>query len=147
MRLRAACALLPGLLFACGMPVTMGDAGTDAAPPTYAQVQTIFTQSCAIGGSSCHSSSGLRGGLDLSAGNSYAQLVGVDSVAINMKRITAGNPDQSFLWHKIANTFSSLAQCRGADCGAAMPMVAGSMLSADQLALIRAWIVAGARGP
>jgi len=70
--------------------------------PTFDEIQTtVFTPSCA----SCHSGANLPAGLDLSAGNSFAMLVGVaSSQDPNIQRVNPGNPDLSYLIRKLENT-------------------------------------------
>lgn len=88
----------------------------------------------------CHGAAGaaFAGDLDLSsAGTAYAALVGVGPHAPGCgTRVTAGSPDASFLVAKLEGTQDPLT------CGATMP--SGSMLPPDQIALVRAWIAAGA---
>lgn len=127
-----------------------GDAGPDVGVVGYERIQTIYNRSCASF-SSCHNSTGMRGDLDLSEGNSYADSVRVESIqATGMNIIEPGDPERSFLVHKIQNTMSSLPVCamgRPLMCGTRMPMVGGAPLSDEEIAVFRAWIAQGARGP
>jgi hypothetical protein len=76
-------------------------------------VQPIFTTSCAK--SNCHGNGGvIQKGLDLSAGDAYDNTVNVPTrgdtsvspywSCMHINRVQPGNPDQSFLWHKITHT-------------------------------------------
>jgi len=112
-----------------------------AAPPAYREVQAIYTTSCAIG-RSCHGTMGVQP--VLVEGMSHAATVNVNATQIAMPLIAPGNPDNSYLWHKINGTMRSLPQCSMRDCGARMPMVGGTALSDAQLDTIRRWILAGA---
>jgi hypothetical protein len=115
------------------VPVT--GSGIPAAPTTsYGNdIQPIFTTSCAVTG--CHVTRSPSGGLDLSAGQSYTNLVGVTSFGYAPAlRVAPGDPSASVLYNKVTNTGMF---------GAAMP--AGSNgLNSTQANLIRSWILEGA---
>ena len=110
---------------------------TAVAGPTLDEIQAaVFGPEC----SGCHSgptSNSLPSGMNLSnADASFNALVGVPSIqepALN--RVTAGDPDNSYLVHKIEGTAST---------GARMP--AGSAPPLDQAEIddIREWITNGA---
>jgi hypothetical protein len=107
--------------------------------PTQATLQqiqdAIFTPRCAIG--TCHDSGSAAQNLDLSAGASYSQLVNVPSVdAAGVFRVDPGKPDDSFLVIKVQGPPPPGE-------GSQMPL-AGPLLSADQIQLIRNWILEGA---
>lgn len=99
---------------------------------------SILEPACAT--PACHGAAGaaFSGDLDLSsAATAYAAMVAVAAHASGCgTRIAAGNPDGSFLVAKLEGTQNPTM------CGEAMPV--GSMLPADQIALVRAWIAAGA---
>src|SRR3989337_2505071 len=60
-------------------------------------IQPIFDRSC-----SCHLGGGAPKGLDLSAGNSYGNLVNVPSVELpSLDRVEPTDPDSSYLVWKI----------------------------------------------
>ena len=107
--------------------------------PTLASIQQeIFDVSCAS--PTCHG--GGAGGLVLTKGNSYAQLVNVRSQndgAHNPKfyRVQPNSPDSSFLYIKITNPNS-------ANQGTLMPKTGGK-LSQDKIDAIRIWITNGAQ--
>lgn len=93
----------------------------------------VFTPTCAT--ATCHSGGAPDGGLDLSAGNSYANLINVPSVAANangLDRVEPGQPDNSFLIHKLENT------------GNVGVMPPGNMLPQADIDVIRLWITNGA---
>ncbi len=90
------------------------------AAPTLTQLQTtIFTASC-IG---CHSAGG-SAGMNLTAGNSYANLVNVPATTLPGMRVVPGSPSTSALVTQLASGHRSV--------------------SAANQSLISAWITAGA---
>jgi hypothetical protein len=125
-------------LVACGKPTA-----TVTVQPTLSDIQAkIFTPTCAT--SSCHSGDGvaLSDNLDLSAGNSYANLVGVPAQyqGVTLDRVKAGDPMNSFLYIKVANpeTLNTTMY------GLAMPN-GGTPLSSQAVQAISDWITAGAQ--
>jgi hypothetical protein len=103
--------------------------------------RSIFDVQCLSAG--CHNSINQANALVLEAGQSYANLVNV--VAFNatarqagLRRVLPGSPEQSFLLIKLT------APGPGQD--ARMPLGA-SPLSADEIGLIREWIISGAPPP
>lgn len=80
----------------------------------------------------CH---GASGGLSLSS--AYTKILGVESSVRGMDYIEPGDLRNSYLWHKIQGTHSSVG-----GRGASMPF-GGSMSSADELK-IETWILEGA---
>lgn len=109
------------LLLACADPA-----------PTLAAVQTeVFDASCAF--SSCHGSG--AGGLDLTAAASHAALVDVESEAAPGEfRVVAGDSAASYLVKKCGSEAGIV--------GEPMPNLDG--LDAERLAMLSAWIDAGA---
>jgi hypothetical protein len=109
------------------------------ATATFATLQRrVFTASCAT--ASCHGAGG-AGGLTLTAGASYASLVGVPATNpvardAGLLRVVPGDPDASFLLRKLQ------AALRPGE-GAPMPFV-GSALPPASIDLVRRWIAAGA---
>jgi hypothetical protein len=109
------------------------------AAATFATIQRkVFTPACTA--PSCHGGGG-AGGLVLSAGAAYGDLVGVAASnpaahAAGLLRVAPGDPDRSFLLRKLAGTL-------GAGEGAPMPF-GGSHLPAGSIDLVRRWIAAGA---
>ncbi|MBX3027905.1 hypothetical protein KF840_23675 [bacterium] len=113
---------------------------TDTPLATLERIQaTIFSPRCAI--PTCHDTTVASGDLILTdAATSYAALVGVEpsidaARLAGMLRVDPGHPDNSFLLSKLAGP--PLGQ------GSRMPLT-GDPLSAADMALIRAWISAGA---
>ncbi len=103
---------------------------------TLADVQIqVFSPSCAL--SNCHIGAGAQLGLDLSAGASAGNLVGVPSAEVpGLLRVEPGNAVDSYLYMKLAADPRILGD----------PMPAeGGPLSAGQLNLIETWIDQGAQ--
>jgi len=107
---------------------------------TFATIQQkVFDATCAT--PTCHGSAAAAGGLNLSAGSAYGNLVGVTAAnpaaaAAGTLRVAPGDPDRSFLLQKL------LGQLAAGD-GSRMPLV-GTPVSPANLDLIRRWIAAGA---
>jgi hypothetical protein len=89
------------------------------------QIQPIWNSRC----TSCHSGSFPAGGLNLSSGFSYSQLVDVISPNYGVWRVRRGRPDSSVLFHKIINTRIY---------GGRMPP--SGKLSESEIMLIEKWI-------
>lgn len=105
--------------------------------PQFAEVQAIFTRSCAI--PDCHRGGledGPPEGLDLSEGKSYGNLVGVKAGEIDLLRVAPGKPDVSYLYRKITPG-AEIAWHR-------MPLDRPELPAAERQ-LIRDWIAAGAK--
>ena len=102
------------------------------------QVQPILTDRCAFGG--CHASTSPAAGQSLAEGLAYVSLVNLPSQELpSMDRVEPGDPDQSYLVHKIQGTHLAVG-------GSGLRMPRGQEpLSEDQINLIRAWIEQGAR--
>lgn len=110
--------------------------------------EKILNVSCALSG--CHASTAdpsfAQHGLVLAAGKSYAGLVGVMSknaaaAALGIKRVSAKDPNNSFLIHKIsceAGHHSSTA-----NFGAHMPL-GGNYLTQGEVDFITKWVANGA---
>ena len=107
------------------------DNGGGEPAVTLAQLTAdIFTPNCA----NCHAGGSPSGGLNLSAAVIAANTIDVDSVRDpNIKRVVPGDPDASLLYLKVS----------GSSAGGQMPL-GGAALSADEIAMIRDWIAAGA---
>jgi mono/diheme cytochrome c family protein len=110
---------------------------TVVAPKLSSIQQEIFDANC--NAPSCHGS-GMKGGLSLTAGNSYRQLIGVAG-AFDKKNIPAilrvkpGTPDSSLLFIKITSPDTSE--------GELMPK-GNDRLSQNKIDAIRQWILDGA---
>ncbi|WP_096328467.1 Ig-like domain-containing protein [Nannocystis exedens] len=114
-------------------PTVSSDPTTGDPPPADCDyptsIQPIFSASCG-----CHLSNMPPKGLVLSEGQSFAALVGVDSMGQpGTPYVDPGNPAGSWLVTKIKPM---------PPVGLQMPE--GGMLAADQIALIETWIAAGA---
>lgn len=114
-----------------GRPVQSTDNSTLTA--TFDSIQQhVFTPIC----TTCHTGATAPLGLRLDEGVSYAMLVNVASVEDpTHKRIDPGNPDASYLVHKIEGT---------ASVGGRMPL-GGAPLPPETIAVIRQWITEGAQ--
>jgi len=125
---------------ACGGSTATDDAGANdtTLEATLSSIQeNIFTPSCASSG--CHSNTSASAGLSLAEGESFDALVGVASTeAATLNRVTAGDPDASYLIHKLEGT-----QVGVGGSGSRMP-ASGSFLSDEEVQVIRDWITAGA---
>ena len=135
----AVAAMTIAISLACagdGTGVDNGSNGGDT--PTFAaDVQPIFTASCAFSG--CHGGASPAQGMNLSAGQAYANTVNVPSNELpSMDRIEPGDPDQSYLVNKIQGTQGDVG-----GSGQRMPL-GGDPLSEADIDTIRAWITAGA---
>jgi len=101
---------------------------------TFDQLQSeIFNSTCAT--QFCHDAASHNENLDLSEGAAYANLVNVQSVESNLLRVAPGDPTNSFLVVKLT----------GPPLGQGSRMPSGlPPLSADQIQLVRDWILQGA---
>lgn len=117
---------------ACGSSTSPAPPGQVKDNPSFAgDIQPIFTASCASSG--CHGSGG-QAGLVLTSGQSYAQLVNVDSTQDpTKKRVLTGDAANSYLVIKIENRQT---------VGTRMPP--SGPLSSTSVQNIRNWITRGA---
>ncbi len=100
---------------------------------TLTEIQNdIFTPSCATAG--CHSGSNPPDGLLLTAGDAWSNIVNVDAVQVDLKRVKPGDPDNSYLVRKVEG--NGIVANR-------MPLGAPP-LSQEQIDLIRQWVLEGA---
>jgi len=151
-RLRAtvAIALVSALAAGCGggsdgaLPREGGGDPTCTSGPaldgTFAGIeQAIFARHGCVE-QACHGSAA-AGGLDLSPGVAWRNLVGAPSTGrSDMERVRPGDKERSWLWLKVlAKTRPGSVQVGGAP----MPLNEGA-LSEDELELLRLWIYAGA---
>lgn len=135
LRLARATGLLLGLgdLAACA-----GDGVLDlvtAPGVTLTELQNeVFTTRCAI--PNCHAGANPPQGMNLSAGQTHANVVNVPSNELpQYLRIHPGNPTDSYLYMKITGDPRI--------GGSPMPLTGGP-LAADQIEAIRQWIEDGA---
>jgi hypothetical protein len=112
------------------------------------QVRPIFDKYCM----GCHRGSSPEAGLALagqiSSASIVSSLVGQRSTyGGQFQRVVAGNPDQSWLYLKVAGTSAS-AGCTGAACRTGVMPPAGQVtLTSAELEVIRKWIADGAPAP
>lgn len=91
----------------------------------------VFDASC----TSCHAGAAAPLGLQLDAGNSYVNLVGVSSRQVgSLLRVAPGDPDASYLVRKLEGTAAE---------GEQMPL-GGPPVPAGTIAFVRQWISDGA---
>ena len=130
---RAGCLiLLAGLIAtACG-----GGGSSPTAPSsgaaltaTFSSIQSVVLQPRC----SSHHNGGQAP--DLRAGSAYASLVNVSSTQSNLMLVSPGDPEASYLIHKLEG--------RAGIAGSRMPQ-GGPFLSSADIAVIRSWIQAGA---
>lgn len=105
---------------------------------SFADVQPIFTQKCAT--MNCHGSVMPKEGLDLSAGNAYAEIVNAASKQCGPSRmiVLPGKPEESYLIDKLMGVELCEAFSKQ------MPPPPGAALPANEMQLISDWICAGA---
>jgi len=113
--------------------------------PTFSSIANdIFNASDSsgrVGCTQCHTTAGGRTppqGLSLEPALAYASLVGVASrQRPGMLRVAPGDPDNSYLVHKLEG--------RADIVGQRMPRTNGPFLTEGQMMVIRRWIELGAR--
>jgi hypothetical protein len=87
----------------------------------------------------CHITGNEPGKMALVPGKAYAALVGAESVEVpSMQRVAPGDPEASYLIHKIQGTHLDVG-----GQGVRMPMHQGPLPSAI-ISQFRAWVAAGA---
>lgn len=102
------------------------------------RVQPALHQSCGLTG--CHIAPFISEGLDLgTAAATRLANVGVPSRQSPLLRVVPGRPSQSYLWHKLVGSQSSVG-----GSGDRMPQ-GGPYLSQSDMDAVRAWILEGAR--
>lgn len=121
-----------------GCPGTGTDEDTDVGPPEgFAAVEVIFAESCVSSG--CHGGPEPTTGLDLSPGVAYGKLVSVPSEQTALDRVVPGDPELSYVMHKLRGTYVEVG---GSDETDRMPP--GFGISGDRIAVIERWIAEGA---
>lgn len=102
-------------------------------------VEPTFVRSCAA--VECHSGDPAdESGLDLSLGNGFGSIVGQPSLQSDLMLIEPGDPDASYLWHKLNDTHGDFDNSDAPTDP--MPPVGG--LNVSELSTIEKWIVDGA---
>jgi hypothetical protein len=126
------------VLLTCAL-TACGGSGIEPGEVSFSQqVQPILTDRCAFSG--CHASTSPAAEQSLAEGLAYVNVYNVPSQELpSMDRVEPGDPDQSYLVHKIQGTHLDVG-------GSGLRMPRGQEpLSQDQINLIRAWIQQGAR--
>jgi len=121
-----------------------GDTGACAVTPSSDQVSMVLTASCAL--PACHSraSPDPGGGLILDRGTPRSQLVAVPaSYGAEIYYVIPGDPQHSFLWRKLTDDLA-VSGLEGTPMPPPDAMMHWTPLPADQLELVRCWIVDGA---
>jgi cysteine-rich repeat protein len=112
----------------------------DSFANTYDLIQKAIFENRGCTAELCHSSQDQAGGLDLTAGNSYGELVDVPAAtALDYKRVDPGNRANSLLWLNVAAKLlpeEVTAPLR------AMPLGPTS-LTANEVEALRLWIESG----
>ncbi|NND70843.1 MAG: hypothetical protein HKN43_04635 [Rhodothermales bacterium] len=113
----------------------VGPLDPNAIQPTFSSIQAnIFDNSCAVSG--CHAGGGAPWGLDLSASNSYANLVNATAGSKpGSNRVSPGDADNSYLVQVLEGTNGITVP--------QMPL-GRDALPDEQIQAIRDWINAGA---
>jgi hypothetical protein len=125
-----------------------GEGGCGAGPATLSAIEDgIFAKSCAF--SSCHGGPTPAAGLDLTTGAACGALVNAPSCVFSGRtRVVPGDPDSSFLYHKVAGDdlgSTPDGTCAGLANGVSQRMPLGATpLCQGQIDQIKAWIAAGA---
>jgi hypothetical protein len=97
----------------------------------FTSIQTeLFNKNCALSG--CHSGSFPSGGMDLTSGNAYQNIVGKLNSQKDLNYIEPGNSSLSFLYQRVSSS----------DPGNVMP--ASGKLPQYMIDTLRVWIDAGA---
>jgi hypothetical protein len=106
-----------------------------------ADVEPLLNGSCAFSG--CHGTTNTQPGnkpMRLTTGQAYDAIVNVSSAQLlSMNRITPGDPDQSYLIHKLQGTHQGVG-----GTGGRMP-AGQSPLAPSVIAMMRQWVSQGAR--
>ncbi len=133
--IRLSLLLLAGAAAACGgdSPTGPTSPAPDGLLPRLSSIQTIvFNRSCI----EHHGDHATEAGLDLTAGNAYANLVNVRSIQVALDLVTPGDAENSYLIHKLDG--------RPGIVGDRMPTNAPPLTTA-QIDVIEQWINEGAR--
>ena len=130
-------------VLAAGCDESLSDVAgpTPNLTPTFSSIQRdIFEARDAAGRAACtecHNPTLARfNGLDLSSGVAHANLVNVPSRKPGAIRVVPGDPENSYLIHKLEG--------RAGILGERMPRTSGPFLTPGQMAIIRRWIALGA---
>ena len=131
--IRLSLVLLVASAAACDSPTSPTPTAPGGLMPRLSSIQTvIFNASCI----EHHGDHATEAGLDLTAGNAFANLVNAPSVQVALDRVTPGDAENSYLIHKLDG--------RAGIVGDRMP-TNGPFLTAAQVDVIEQWINDGAR--
>lgn len=134
-RLAVSLALATSLATACSSP-------TDETPTLAADVQPILDRNCAVPG--CHAGSSPEADLSLEPSRAHAALVGASSTMVpGATRVVAGDPAASLFLQVLRGPIEDDPPVFGMPLVERMPRDT-SPLDDDEIALIEAWIEAGA---
>jgi hypothetical protein len=142
-------ALVLGLLAIAGAGVVLvvasGARGPGSVPgpeewsrrdPSFtADVEPVVVARCG----SCHLREDPQGRLVLERGHGFSQLVGRASVQVGRPLVVPGDPDSSYLWHKLVAADGIVGK------GMPTTVVGARRLPEAELELFRAWIERGAQ--
>jgi hypothetical protein len=115
------------------------------------EIQPIWDENCVSGiaGTACHQMGGSWATNDLTPANSYENLMTADALESLQPFVEPGDPDGSYLWHKVNGTWMG-PPANGVCCDMPLidgpigePMDPGPLPQAD-LDKIEAWIANGA---
>lgn len=120
------------LALVAGACVVARAAGTPGSVSFKADVQPILDENCVA----CHQSGSPAQGLALEDGKSWKALVRAPSRESKLMLVAPGDPDGSYVVHKLEGTQGHLG------AGAQMPL--GDPISPAKVAIIRHWIASGA---
>jgi hypothetical protein len=111
---------------------------------TFDGIQKVIFENRGCTSANCHSGSTPQGGLNLTAGMSYQNLVQVPSTESSFNRVEPGDASRSYLWLKVADSTNPSALPTGVQI-AGSPMPVGlPAISANELEALRLWIFTGA---
>jgi hypothetical protein len=114
----------------------IADEKANAAPSFKNDIVPTFSAQCVF----CHVTGAENAGLNLSRKEAYRNLVSTRSTESDLMRVAPGDPEKSYLMHKLRGTQLSVG-----GSGASMPRVdSAQLMNAAQLQLIEKWISAGA---
>ena len=113
---------------------TTDDSTTGVDGPSFAEtVWPIFMNRC-----SCHLGQPQAGLQFANSDSAYSMMVGVKAQQLgSMNRVTAGDPAQSYLWHKLNNTHVGVG-------GIGQQMPPGGLLMPMPRKVVEDWILGGA---
>lgn len=106
---------------------------------TYAAIQGVVFEKYGCTNSLCHGQAPFAGNLDLTAANSYTNLVGAAASGSSLVRVEPSSHELSYLYEKLRAATEGTSTT-----GSPMPTGGLSPLSSSHLAAVHLWIDAGA---